>query len=461
MKNSILLSLLVTFFTLNLQAQTGTATVGEPQFSDQKITELPDANDDLETQKLLREMSKKAGWFPKLTIRVVHGIVLIEGKVKDQKQLGWLTQTAEKLPTVIAVINKAEMIDPPLTDMSPFFNELTKIANVIKKNLPRVGMGILMASFFVFLGMKILNVLKNMWSRKIQNVFLATTVARLLMLPVWLTLFYLCLLTIGMQSLAGTILGGTGVLGIVLGFAFKGIAENYLSGLLLAMRSPFTKGDSVKIDNIEGIVQNLNMRGTTLLDFDGNLVLVPNITVIQAVVKNLSVNPNKRTTFTIGVGVTDNITRCMELISESLQSIRGVSLEPGPTIFVETLGTSTINIKVFFWFNTKESSESGLKSSAIVKTKELLLANGMHLPDSAREIVLTDALKVQMINNIEEAKASIEERKQSVKTQAEGNFKEAEQLVTAEDDHEDELRKIADQVSLPTQSGKDNLLVKH
>lgn len=460
MKKSALLFIFLNLFIFNLNAQSETPTV-EPQFSDQKIAEIPDARDDQETQKLLRELIKKAGWFPEINIKVVHGMVVIEGKVKDQKQLGWLSQTAEKLPTVIAVINKAQIVNPSLTDMSPFYNEFKKIVNVVKKNLPRIGMGIIMASLFIFLGMKILDLLTKIWSRKIPNVFLATTVARLLMLPVWLMFFYFSLMTIGLQSLAGTILGGTGVLGIVLGFAFKGIAENYLSGLLLAMRSPFTKGDSVKIDNIEGIVQNLTMRGTTLLDYDGNLVLVPNITVIQSVVKNLSVNQNKRATYTIGVGFSDNITRCLELVMEALNSTRGVCQEPAPIAFVDTLGISTINIKVFFWFNTKDSSEAALKSSAIVKTKELLLANGMHIPDSAREVILTDALRIQMIQNMEEAKASQIETKQKIKEQAEDNFREADQLNTADDKHEEELRKIADQVTLPTQSGKDNLLVKH
>jgi small conductance mechanosensitive channel len=459
MKNLVFFILLFFSFSQIIFSQTNLTV--EPQFTTQKIVEIPDAQDDKETQKLLRELTKKSGWFPDLQITVGHGIVLIEGNVKDQKQLTWLTQTADKLPTVIAVVNKAELITPPLTDMSPFFAELKKIMNSVKKNLPRVGMGILMASFFIFLGMKILSLLKDMWGRKITNVFLATTVARLLMIPIWLTFFYLSLLTIGLQSLAGTILGGTGVVGIVLGFAFKGIAENYLSGLLLAIRSPFTKGDSVKIDNIEGIVQNLNMRGTTLLDFDGNLVLVPNITVIQSVVKNLSVNQSKRATFTIGVGFSDNSTKCMELIAEALRSTRGVCQEPSPSINVEAVGVSSINIKVQFWFNAKDSSESGLKSSAIVKTKELLLANGMHLPDGAREIVLTEALRVQMIGDRSEAQAAMEEKKLILKAQAKVNFNEADQLNTSEDSHEHELRKIANQVSLPTQSGTDNLLAKH
>lgn len=438
--------LILVLFPLTLFAQIEVNTVA-PQFSDQKIERIPNKKDDVEAEKLLKEMSRKAGWFPEIKLQVIHGIVVIEGKAKDQKQLDWLAQTAGKLPTVIAVVNKAEIITPPLTDMSPFFNELKKIANLVKKNLPRVGTGILMMSIFVFIGFKLQSFSKKIWSKKIPNIFLAGTIARLVMVPLWLMFFYLSLLTIGLQSLAGTIIGGTGVLGIVIGFAFKGIAENYLSGLLLAIRSPFTKGDNVKINQIEGIVQNLNMRGTTLMDSDGNLVLVPNITVIQSVVKNLSVNQNKRSTFVMGVGFRDSIKQCQDLILEALQTISGVCQEPSPLIFVENMGTSTINIRVYFWFNSKESSESTLRSSAIIKSKEILLAHGMHLPDSAREIIFTSQDTI------------VDEKNQA---RAQKNFHESHHLKEDEgNEHEKELRKIAEEVSLPTQSPSDNLLTQH
>jgi len=456
-----MISFLISFlFAFNIYAQMIEPEV-EPKISEQKIADIPNNQDDRETEKLLRELTKKSGWFPELKITVSHGVVEIEGKVKDQKHLDWLAQTVDKLPTIIAVINKAQVITPPLTDMSPILNEVKSIVNTIKKNLGRIIMGVIVFSLFLFIGLKLLSFFKRLWARKISNVFLATTIARLIMVPIWLLFFYLCLMTIGLQSMAGTILGGTGVIGIVLGFAFKGIAENYLSGLLLAIRSPFTKGDAVKIDNVDGIVQNLNMRGTTLLDFDGNLVLVPNVTVIQSIVKNMSVNQNKRATFVIGVGFSDNISRCIEIISEALKDTRGVCHEPAPFIFVENVGVSTINIKVQFWFNTRESVEPNLKSSAIVKTKELLLAHGMHLPDGAREMMLTESLKVEMIQNRGEAQAEVEEKKLIQQAQAEENFREADHMTARDDSHEEELRKIADQVSLPTQSDKDDLLSRH
>ena len=232
----------------------------------QKIEKIPRLVDDQETEKLLKEMTKKAGWFPDITIEVAHGIVIIDGKANNDEQLKWLQKTADKLPTVIAVVNKAKIVTPPWTDMSPVKTEFYKLTDMLKRNIPRLLLGLLIGSILFWIGLRIQNVSRRVWNKRVGNIFLAATIARLFMMPVWLMLFYVTLMVIGMQGLAGTIIGGTGVLGIILGFAFKGIVENYLSGILLAIRSPFTQGDAVKINNVEGIVQNLNMRGTTVLD---------------------------------------------------------------------------------------------------------------------------------------------------------------------------------------------------
>lgn len=55
----------------------------------------------------------------------------------------------------------------------------------------------------------------------------------------------------------------------------------------------------------------------------------------------------------------------------------------------------TVNIRIYYWFNSKASSEFILRSSAIVKTKEMLLSHGITLPDAGREIIFLDPLKSQ------------------------------------------------------------------
>ena len=102
---------------------------------------------------------------------------------------------------------------------------------------------------------------------------------------------------LGATSLVGAVLGSAGVVGLVLGFAFKDIAENYVAGILLSLRQPFSPGDSVRVDTHEGKVVALTSRVTVLMTVDGNHLQLPNALVFKSVLLNYSRNPKRRFEF--------------------------------------------------------------------------------------------------------------------------------------------------------------------
>lgn len=417
-----------------------------------KVSEIPSPVTDIRIEDSLEDLIQKAGWFPEIQVEVSEGIVVISGKASDQEQVKWLANAADRLPSVIAVINRAEVLTPSFTDFTPVTKELGEFLKIAKKALPSILLASVLLLLFFWLGKYVQMALKRLWRHGIPNPFLLATVTRISMIPIWVVFFYLVLLTIGLPRLATSILGGTGILGIVFGFAFKGIAENYLSGILLAIRSPFTKGDLIQVDDVMGFVQSLNMRGTTIVDYDGNQTLIPNTKVVQSVVKNFSANPLTRSSFTVGIGYEDSIKRSQEIIKDILKDARGIASDPPPKIFVESLGSATVNLKVFFWFNVKQLPELVARSRAISIAKEALMANGVSLPDEAREIVFADPLKVKVLEA---------EKNQESNNEPEAENRLMDPCLTTEDEEEDmteQLLNLADKNSLPTNSSKDNLL---
>jgi small conductance mechanosensitive channel len=426
-------------------------------FATHRLQDIPSPADDRETERLLATIAKKAGWFPEIKIGVAQGIVTIEGRTKDAEKLKWLKETADRLPTVIATVNKAEVETAAYTDMTPFFKEMKRLQNLAKKNLPITVVAIVLAAFFIFLGFYVQKGMRSLWQNRISNPFLAATVTKLAMLPVWVLFFYLTLMTLGMQGLATTIIGGTGVLGIVLGFAFKGIAENFLSGLLLAIRSPFTKGDMIKVDNFQGVVQNLNMRGTTIMDLEGNLVLIPNTNVIQSVVTNFTVHPETRLEFVVGIDYKDSVKEAQEIIMNVLKDVTGVLEAPAPAVFAEALDTSSVNIRVQFWFNRSVCDGRMVKSRAISLSKEALMSRGISIPDGARELLFSEPLKVEMLQDSQHARQVVEEKKEEIKQKASSNLHSADgQDDTRSTEHE--LVEMSKRANLPGEKQEDNLL---
>lgn len=113
---------------------------------------------------------------------------------------------------------------------------------------------------------------------------------------------YLVLRIAGLTQLALTVVGGTGLIGLVLGIAFRDITENLLASLLLSLQQPFREGDLVEVAEVTGYVQRLTSRTTVLMTLDGNQAQVPNSTVFKSTIHNFSSNPNRRDDFIVGIG---------------------------------------------------------------------------------------------------------------------------------------------------------------
>lgn len=466
-KYLVLLSIPV-FFTFGtmLNAQTLTppsasSKLGSAHLFEDKIKmiNIPDVKSDQETMRVLKSLVKQAGWFPKINISVVDGMVTIEGSAEDKEQLAWLANTADRLPSVVAVINKAELTRTALTDLTPAINEVQRIIETGKRAMPNMLLAVALLFVFYILNRYLNRAIHSLWKKRIFNPFLLNTISKLSLLPIWLLFFYLILRTAGLSGLAATIIGGTGMLGLVLGLAFRGIAENYLAGLLLAMRSPFTKGDLIEIGEYTGYVQNLSMRGTTIIDFNGNLILIPNSTVIQSVVRNQTANPMTRTSFMVGISYSDSISKAQEIIINSIAEVRGVLTDPEVSVIADSLGTSSVNLKVMFWFNIKESNQPRVRSRAMIHIKETLLANGFTIPDEAREVIFSETLKVQMVESKEEAKTQARERKHDIKEQASVNLEEKKQKPEINESTQDkDLMRLADASPLLVPGRSDDLL---
>ena len=215
---------------------------------------------------------------------------------------------------------------------------------------------------------------------------------------------YFVLQVAGLTRLALTVLGGTGLIGIIIGFAFRDIAENFLASLLLSVRNPFRSGDLVEVAGHTGIVQNLNTRSTILLTLDGSHVQIPNATVYKSTIENFSSNPNRRANFTVGIGYDSSAAKAQKLISEVLRAHPAVLDAPEPLVLVEELGAATVNLRVNYWFDSGTHSPAKINSALLRQTKNVLLESGIELPDPAREVVFPRGVPVTMLSGTAELK---------------------------------------------------------
>jgi small conductance mechanosensitive channel len=172
---------------------------------------------------------------------------------------------------------------------------------------------------------------------------------------------------LGARGLLGAMIGTAGVIGVVIGFAFKNIGEAYLASILLSMRRPFDPRDFVRIDEVEGSVVRLTSRATVLMTADGNIVSIPNSKVFNATVINFTRNPQRRLAFKLGVGTGADLRQVQALAVETVATVPGVLSQPAPACLIDEFGDSAMIISVSGWIDQRQSD--WLKVSSEVKRR--------------------------------------------------------------------------------------------
>ncbi len=193
---------------------------------------------------------------------------------------------------------------------------------------------------------------------------------------------------LGASSLLGAVLGSAGVVGLVLGFAFKDIAENYVAGVLLSLRQPFAPGDSVRIDSHEGKVIALTSRATVLMTIEGNHLQLPNALVFKSVLLNYSRNPQRRFDFNLMVGHGASLHAVLDSGIAAIAAIDGVLADPAPNGLVLGLDNDGANLRFSGWIDQTRNDLARTRSEAIRRVRRALRQIGIVPPEARSRVVL-------------------------------------------------------------------------
>lgn len=281
--------------------------------------------------------------------------------------------------------------------MNEILNNLTAYYHHFLKILPRLGLAILL---FV-VGIIVINIAAKYIRQKLKikahdplmSGFLTTAIKIILII----VLFMFSLNVAGLSNIAAGILGIAGASAVVLGFAFKDIAENFLAGIILAFNRPFHVGDTVQIENVFGKIITMQFRYTKITTFDGKNVYIPNSDVLTKPVFNYTEDNFFRTDFLVGIAYENDIDKAKKLIRECLDASEKIVHDDTHVNFVveDELAASTVNLKVFFWIHTKDFRRHMMETRGelMQDVKSTLEDNGFNLPANITELKFYDGSK--------------------------------------------------------------------
>jgi small-conductance mechanosensitive channel len=362
----------------------------------QTVDVTPVAHDQ-EIRERLQSVLVATGWFVEPQVRVDQGVVFLSGRTGSEELRKWAGDLARNTEGVVAVANRMVVPEPSVWDLEPAWSGLAALWRDFVRSLPFFLVGLAILALSALAGMMATRAARTFLERRIEARLLRTVVAGAVGALVFLIGTYIVLRVSGLTQLALTVVGGTGLVGLAVGIAFRDITENFLASIFLSMQRPFETGDLVEIAGVTGYVQQLNVRTTILMTLDGNLVQIPNATVYKSTLRNFTTNANRREDFVVGIGYDDSITDAQEIARRVLAEHPAVLDDPEPSVLVDSLGTATVNLRVYFWLNGCEHSWLKVRSSVIRLVKRAFQLHGISMPDEAREVIFPRGVPVTML----------------------------------------------------------------
>ncbi len=143
-----------------------------------------------------------------------------------------------------------------------------------------------------------------------------------------------------------TVLGSCGV---AIGLALQGGLSNIASGVVIMLCRPFHVGDFIISGSISGVVKDIGIYYTTITTPDNQDVVVPNGTISNSTINNLSTENTRRIDFDFNVAYDTDIDLARKVLLATAQNNDLVLKDPNAEVFVAGHGESAIVIKLRVW----------------------------------------------------------------------------------------------------------------
>lgn len=160
---------------------------------------------------------------------------------------------------------------------------------------------------------------------------------------------------IGIQTTSFITLLGTA--GVSIGLALQGSLSNFAGGVLILVTKPFVVGDYIRIDGAqetEGTVQKIDIIYTTLSTADNRSIKVPNGTVANSTLINVTNQTKRRVEVMVGISYDDDIKKAKEIATEVMNSCQYILPEESNMVVVKELAESSVNLEIRLWTKTED-----------------------------------------------------------------------------------------------------------
>src|SRR5258708_40055231 len=244
------------------------------------------------------------------------------------------------------------------SNFAKFWDSAHHMADSFFARLPSLILGVIVFFLFYLLSIVVSRVIHSSTRRYRPN--LGVVFARLTGAATILFGFLVAFSIVAPSFQAGDLIKILGISGVAIGFAFQNILQNFLAGLLLLWAEPFRIGDEIKLDNFEGVVEEIQPRATMINTYDGRRIVIPNADLFTHSVTINTALPTRRWEHELNLKGIENSEETKSRIVETVKKVEGVLADPGPEALITDLPdveAGALKLRVLWWTKSPRQHE--------------------------------------------------------------------------------------------------------
>lgn len=207
-----------------------------------------------------------------------------------------------------------------------------------------------------FVGRKLIKNIVSLCDQALKRHGMEVTVRRFFC-NVINALGYICMLGILLQTVGLTATSLTALVasaGVAVGLALQGSLSNFAGGVLILLMKPFVIGDYIVQGNTEGTVKEIGLVYTELITADNRLIVIPNGTLIDSSIVNVTATGKRRLELSVGIGYKSDLKKAKEVLIRLGENDPARDPENPVNVFVSELAENSVNLGLHVWVSSSE-----------------------------------------------------------------------------------------------------------
>lgn len=254
-----------------------------------------------------------------------------------------------------ATQKEVESVSDNIEQLSKDVSKLSQIGSDLIDKAVAFGIDIIIAVIIFVIGKFIIKFILKFVDRIFAKLSADEGVAKFIHSVLKVALYIILAITIcgqiGIETTSFAAIVASG--GLAIGLAFEGSLSNFAGGVMILIMKPFTVGDYIESNGVEGTVYKIDIFYTSLKTVDNKSVKLPNGTLSNSILTNYSMNEKRRVDVEVGIGYDDNIELARKELERVMNSYSNIMRDEANAVVVKNLADSAIIMEVRVWVPTE------------------------------------------------------------------------------------------------------------